>query len=134
MTFDSLGNLEKARRYLKAIEEGDKSFIANLFAPDALVEQKPNRIYPHGMRADVAQIAEAFEKGPKTFSRQTYEIVSGAVSGNTVVLEVLWTGTLAVPFASLAVGTEMRAHSAMFMEFSDGRIVTQRNYDCFEPW
>jgi ketosteroid isomerase-like protein len=29
---------------------------------------------------------------------------------------------------------EMRARFAAFIEFRDGRIVRQRNYDCFEPW
>jgi len=27
----------------------------------------------------------------------------------------------------------MRAHSAMFFAFKDGKIVTQKNYDCFVP-
>jgi ketosteroid isomerase-like protein len=33
-----------------------------------------------------------------------------------------------------ASGAEMRAHSAMFIEFRVGKIVAQRNYDWFEPW
>ena len=44
------------------------------------------------------------------------------------------TGTLAVGFGSLAAGSQMRCHSAMFFEFVDGKIARQRNYDCFEPW
>jgi hypothetical protein len=28
----------------------------------------------------------------------------------------------------------LRAHFALFLEFRDGRIVRQRNYDCFEAW
>jgi ketosteroid isomerase-like protein len=28
----------------------------------------------------------------------------------------------------------MRAHIAAFLEFRDGRIVAQRNYDCYEPF
>jgi hypothetical protein len=28
----------------------------------------------------------------------------------------------------------MRGRFAVFMEFRDGRIVRQRNYDCFKPW
>lgn len=51
-----------------------------------------------------------------------------------VALEVLWIGKLAVPLGNLQAGSEMRAHSAMFLEFRDGKIVDQRNYDCFEPW
>jgi hypothetical protein len=49
-------------------------------------------------------------------------------------VEVLWIGKLAVPFGNLAAGSEIRAHSAMFFEFKDREIVSQRNYDCFEPW
>jgi hypothetical protein len=49
-------------------------------------------------------------------------------------IEVLWTGILALPFGSLSVGSQKRAHSAMFFQFKDGKIVSQRNYDCFEPW
>jgi hypothetical protein len=47
---------------------------------------------------------------------------------------VLWTGKLAIPFGSLPAGSEMRAHSAMFIQFKVGKIVSQRNYDCFDPW
>ena len=36
--------------------------------------------------------------------------------------------------SSLAAGQDMRVSSAMFLELRDGRIVAQRNYDCFEPF
>ena len=79
-------------------------------------------------------MAEAFEKGRKLLSSQSYEIKNCVVNDDKVALEVLWTGKLAISFGSLAAGSEMRAHSAMFFEFADGKIVSQRNYDCFEPW
>ena len=82
----------------------------------------------------MAQAAEAFEKGRKIFAGQTYEITNAAVTGNIVALEVLWTGTLAIPFGTLTAGSQMRCHSAMFLEFRNGKIVAQRNYDCFDPW
>jgi hypothetical protein len=28
----------------------------------------------------------------------------------------------------------MRARFAVFLDYRDGMIVQQRNYDCFEPW
>jgi hypothetical protein len=61
-------------------------------------------------------MAEGFERGRKLFSAQTYEINSAVVNGNSIALEVLWTGTLAVSFASLSAGSKMRAHSTMFFE------------------
>jgi len=127
-------NIDLARRYLKAIEDGDATFVISLFTPDAIIEQLPNRIYPNGLRADVSRVAAAFEQGRKLFSRQIYEITNHSTTGNVVALEVLWTGTLAIPFGTLTAGDNMRCHSAMFLEFRDGKIAAQRNYDCFDPW
>jgi hypothetical protein len=73
----------------------------------------------------VKDIPEAFEKDCKTFSRQTYEITNEVTTGETVALEVPWTGALAIPFGTLAAGSQMRCHSAMFLEFRDGKIVAQ---------
>jgi ketosteroid isomerase-like protein len=95
---DSLGNLDKARRYLKAMEAGDGAYLAELFSPDALVEQLPNRIYPRGMRTNFSQMADAFEKGRRISSRRGTRSANEARNGNTVALEVLGTGKLAVSF------------------------------------
>lgn len=127
-------NLDSVRLYLKSIEDGTFSNIVGLFTPDIVIEQLPNRIYPQGLRASISQMSEAFEKGRKLLSRQTYQIQKGVAEGQSVAVEVLWTGTLAISFGNLSAGSEMRCHSAMFFEFQDGRIARQRNYDCFEPW
>lgn len=127
-------NLEAVRRYLKTIEDGEFAAMAGLFTADMTIRQLPNRIYPNGIESGVAEMAKAFEKGRKLLSSQTYEIKSALASADSVSVEVLWTGTLAIAFGSLAAGSQMRAHSAMFFEFRDGKISRQRNYDCFEPW
>jgi len=127
-------NLDVVRRYLKSVENGVFSEVAALFTPDVVMEQVPNRIYPQGLRASISQMSAAFEKGRKLLSSQTYEIMNTVVSGDSVAVEVLWTGTLAVGFGTLTAGSQMRCHSAMFFEFKDGRISNQRNYDCFDPW
>jgi len=129
-----LSNLEKVERYLRSIENGDFASIADLFSSDAVIEQLPNRIYPNGIKSGVSKMAEAFEKGRKLLSSQTYEIRSFVADGEKLSVEVLWVGKLAIAFGNLAVGSEMRAHSAMFFHFEDGKIRSQRNYDCFEPW
>jgi len=127
-------NLEKVRLYLRAIEDGEFAAIRELFAPDASMVQFPNRIYPQGISFSVAQMAESFDKGRKLLSSQQYQIKNELVTGDSVAIEVLWVGKLAVSFGSMTAGSEMRAHSAMFFEFKDGTIVSQKNYDCFKPW
>jgi ketosteroid isomerase-like protein len=127
-------NLDSVRRYFEAIESGTFTDIADLFTPDMTIEQLPNRIYPQGIRSGLAQMAEGFEKGRKLLSSQTYEIKNAIARGDSLAVEVLWTGTLAIAFGTLAAGSQMRAHSAMFFEFKEDKIASQRNYDCFEPW
>jgi ketosteroid isomerase-like protein len=128
-----LTNFKKVEHYLKSIENSDFAYIVDLFSPDAVVEQLPNRIYPNGIRSGVSRMAQAFEKGRKLLSSQSYEIKSCIVDGDELSIEVFWTGILAIPFGSLSIGSQMRAHSAMFFQFKNGKVVSQRNYDCFEP-
>ena len=133
-TMNSTSNLEKVQVYLTSIENGDFAYIADLFSPDAIVVQLPNRIYPNGIQSGVSRMAAAFEKGRQLLSSQSYEIRSAVAEGDSLSIEVLWTGTLAMAFGSLGVGSQIRAHSAMFFQFKDGKLISQRNYDCFEPW
>ena len=129
----STENLDTVRQYLRAIERGVLSDVVPLFTPDVVIEQLPNRIYPHGIRATLSRATEAFENGRKLLSEQSYQINNAVVNGDSVAVEVLWTGTLAVSFGNLPLGSQMRCHSAMFFTFRDGKIAKQQNYDCFEP-
>lgn len=131
---NAVSNLEKIQLYLKSIEDGLFAPLLELFTPDCVVEQLPNRIYPNGIRSGLSGMAAAFEKGRKLLSSQKYKIQRHVVEGDRVAVEVLWIGKLAMAFGNLPVGSELRAHSAMFFEFKDGKILSQRNYDCFEPW
>ena len=67
-------------------------------------------------------------------SRQMYKIKHEMADGNRVALEIEWIGTLAVPFGPIPAGGQMKALFAVFMEFREGKIVRQRNYDRFEAW
>jgi ketosteroid isomerase-like protein len=104
------------------------------YTPDVLQEEFPNRLVPTGARRDLAALREAGERGRKILRGQRYEVRAAYAVGDTVILEVLWVGTLAVPVGAIPAGGEMRAHFAVFLEFRDGRIHRQRNYDCFEPF
>lgn len=134
-TVESANNLEIAREYLRAIERGATGdALSRFFSPDVVHEEFPNRLSPNGRRNGLAGMLEGAEKGQKILSKQHYEIQRELEMGNRAALEVIWTGTMAVSVGSLTAGQEMRAHSAVFLDFHDGKITSQRNYDCFDPW
>ena len=128
-------NLDVARRYLAALERGvDETELAAFFAPDVVQEEFPNRLVPAGARRNLGDLIEAARRGKQVLSAQRFEVRGAVTDGDRVALEVLWTGTLAVALGSLPTGETMRAHFAVFLDFRDGKIAAQRNYDCFEPW
>lgn len=135
MATEPKANLARARKYLAAIERGATAAELNTFlAPDAVQEEFPNRLLPNGTVRDRKALAEAGERGKALLSEQRFEIRNAVASGDSVALELTWTGTLAVPFHAVPVGGQLRAHFAFFLEFRNGRIARMHNYDCFEPW
>ena len=128
-------NLVTIRAYLAALEAGAVGqALAKFFTPDAQQVELPNRLNSNGRLSDLPTILQRAEQGQRLLRSQCYEIKSEVAQGQCVAIEATWTGTLAVPLGSLAAGATMKAHIAMFFEFTEGRIRLQRNYDCFEPW
>jgi ketosteroid isomerase-like protein len=128
-------NLETARAYLRAVEGGATGeALARWFTPDVVQEEFPNRLMPSGARRGLRELLDGAERGQSVMRAQRYEVLSAFASGEKVALEVQWTGTLAVPLGSLAAGDDMRARFGVFLDFRDGLIAAQRNYDCFDPF
>ena len=127
-------NLEVACRYLRAIENGTAGDIVGFFAPDVIAHWYPHKLAPKGMTADLAAMRASSERGSKLMASQKYDVRNALVDGNQVAMEIDWTGVLAMQFETIPAGGEMKAHFAMFLEFRNGKIVRQTNYDCFEPW
>ena len=129
------GNLDLATRYLEAIQSGmTGDELAGFFSPDVVQEEFPNKVLPQGARRDLAAILDAATRGRAAMSSQSYRIVHAVANGDDLALEVEWEGTAAVPVGQLPAGAKMRARFAVFLQYRDGKIAAQRNYDCFEPW
>lgn len=125
--------LERTRAYFAALEAGATGeSLAAYYAPDVVQEEFPNRLNPSGARRDLAEILLGAERGQKLMAAQRYDILNLVAEGERVAVEFRWTGTLAVSVGSLTAGDELRGRFACFLEYREGRIVAQRNYDCFE--
>ena len=131
-TSEPASALERCRAYLQAVAaNGD--FSVHLH-PEIQFEELPNRVTPRGRVSDLAAMRLGAERGRELLRSQTYEVVAGFAAGAQVVLEVKWTGVLAVPLAALAPGDALTAQCAMIFELKDGKIFRQRNYDCYAPF
>ena len=131
----SSANIAFLHRYLSAIERGvTGAELAEFFTPDVVQEEFPNPIVPKGTRRSLQTLLAAAERGQQVLSSQRFEVLNTVSDGERMAVELLWSGTLAVAIGSLGSGSTMQAHIGMFMELRDGKIASQRNYDCYEPW
>jgi ketosteroid isomerase-like protein len=127
--------IDIVKSYLAALEAGAVGAqLAAFYTDDVVQEEFPNRLLPTGARRDLAALLEGAERGQKVMQRQQFELLRAVEDGDTVALELQWTGTLAIPMGSLPVGGAMRARFAVFLEFRGDKIARQHNYDCFDPW
>ena len=120
-------------RYLALVadHESDPAAIRDLLDDGMRFIEHPTVVSPGGSDRDVARIMESLEQGRRLLSRRGYEVLRHAVAGDTVVMRVRWTGTLAVDAGPLPAGTGLEAHSSMWFTVRGGRIARQENYDCF---
>ena len=131
----TVSNISLVRQYLRAIEAmGAFETIADFLAPDVAFREFPNRIAPQGRTRTAVEARAAYVRGRDLLRSQTYDVRSVVEAGNEVAVELEWTGVLAVDMGTLPAGTEMKAHVAMFLTFHNGKIVSQRNYDCYPPF
>lgn len=128
-------NVGRVREYLQAIESmGSFETVFEFFAPEAVVREFPNRIAPQGRIRRLEEMREAYEQGRRIMRLQKYEVKHVIEAGDEVAVELEWTGVLAVGVMNLPAGSEMKAYVAMFLRMRDGKIVEQRNYDCYSPF
>jgi ketosteroid isomerase-like protein len=73
-------------------------------------------------------------RGQALLKAESFEVVGAVASADEVALEVKWTGTVSEASGPFTAGQVLRARFAIFLEFNEGRITKQRNYDCFESW
>ncbi|WP_232832022.1 nuclear transport factor 2 family protein [Nocardiopsis sp. FIRDI 009] len=132
--FDDHPNVRTAVRYHEAVSRfAGPEELASFLHPDLVHTQLPNTLFPTGTVRDLSEVVAASKQGGEMLAHQHFEVTGAVASGDRVALEATWFGTLAVPLGGLPAGHVLRAHVAAFLDFRDGRIVAQRNYDCYEP-
>lgn len=127
--------IQIARDYINAVQNR-KSMedVLPFFHPDIEQTEYPNDLSPSLTTRNLDQLRDASEKGKNVLKREEYAIKAAYQYKNTVILEIVWTGTVAIQIGKIQPGGQMTAYFAQFFEFEDGKVIKQRNYDCFEPF
>ena len=123
-----------AKALFAAIERGDKAALLALYAENAVQVEHPNRLKPKGDRRAPAKMAEDLGRGKQMLREERYEVLEAVAAGESVALQVKWTGVVAVPVGALQPGDAMVCESGIFLRFEGDKIVEQHNYDCFEDF
>jgi ketosteroid isomerase-like protein len=127
--------LDLLGRYLAALERFEPpQALAPFFTPDVAVHELPNRLVPQGRLRAGKDLAEAVAAAPRVLSAQRYQVHRAVESGDTVVLDVSWSGTLKVPLGQTAIGGTVRARISMWVRFRGGQICEQTNFDCYDAF
>jgi ketosteroid isomerase-like protein len=135
MTSQTRTNLELAHQYLALLQRDAASpELESLFAPEFTHREFPNRLNPQGRCLTRAQLKAAADKAARILIEQQYSVRHSVVQGDEVALEVEWSGSFNLAFGNTPAGQPLRASFGVFLTFKDGKIVSQRNYDCFDPF
>lgn len=125
--------LELAIEFIKAVSEGKAGEELNMFYDECAKQiEYPNLLSKKVMERNLDDIKDASLRGLQVIKSQNYEIIKAHACGDTVIIEAIWSGKLAIELGKLKAGDEMKAYFAQFFELRDNKIVNQRNYDCFE--
>ncbi|MGB3339444.1 MAG: nuclear transport factor 2 family protein [Devosia sp.] len=129
-------NAQIVRKYIEAVTRFDDGAVGSLLHPDMHFHELPNRIRPAGGVDDLSVVMAGLRRAKegKVLTAQRYIIGDVIEAGDRVVMEARWEGDLAIPVGKLAMGNIMVAHLCMVFRLKDGRIIEQRNYDCYEDF
>lgn len=108
--------------------------LRKFYHPDIEQIEFPNLLVKNKTVRNLEDITSSYEKGKQVLQKESYRIINSYTDKNTVIIEAEWIGVLAIAIGDKKVGDEMKANFAQFYEFENGKIVKQRNYDCFDAF
>ncbi len=128
--------IEMVKRYFSLIEQfsSNESEFTSILHPEFRQREFPNQLNKTGQESDLADLLKRAAMGRKMLSNQKFEITNSVEMGDQVVVESLWSGSMAMDAGPLKAGQELKAQFCIVLEFKEGLLFRQRNYDCFEPF
>ncbi|SEW14135.1 nuclear transport factor 2 family protein [Chitinophaga arvensicola] len=121
-------------RYFQLLESfsADPVEFARIFHPNIIQTEYPNQLSNEIKQRNFDIMLESMVTNKIILKSQHFSVLKVVESGNTLVVEAKWTGEIGVDAGQFRRGQVMKAFICTIIEFRDGKIYRQRNYDCYE--
>ena len=128
--------VDLTRRYIEFFNDpyGTAEQLKQFISPEIAWEEKPNRFAPTGRTNDYTHMLTNFEIGQQYINPQTYKIDNIVVQGEKVAIQLSWTGTVVQTIGPFPIGAKLTAQVASFLQFKDGKLISQVDYPCYPPF
>lgn len=125
-------NIDTTHAYLAAVDAFDPDAAAQHLAPDVIQTEFPNIMTPARKQRSCENILTGTREAGYFLNAQRTEVTSMLACGDEVIVEAVWTGVVKGDMGPLKAGDTLRIYVANFFTFRDGKIATQRTYNCVE--
>lgn len=126
--------LALARSYIEFFNrQGTPEELSVFLSPEIVWQEMPNKFAPAGRTTRFDTMLKNFQVGQQFITPQTYTIENMVVQGDTVALQLGWTGTAAQTLGPFQAGENITCQIASFLTFKDGKLVRQIDYPCYPP-
>ncbi len=128
--------IETVKRFITLVEslQLNENNSSDILHPEYVQWELPNQLNSSGTKSDKTESLRRMQTAKTIMASQSYEVTSTLEQGNTVVVEALWRGKMALDAGPFKKDQVLKAFFCMFFEFKDEKIFRVKNYDCFEPF
>ena len=130
-----MSKIDLVRKYFELAEgfSTEAGSFAEVIHPEFEATIFPNLIAPKGQMYKGSNVENGMAAGKAILKYQKYDVSHWHETPVSVIVEVRWSGEMAIDAGRLAQGTVLVAHLCCVFDYKEGKIFRQRNYDCYEP-
>lgn len=127
-------HIDIARRYFYLLESftTDISAYRDILHPAIEQTEYPNAVVGQTVHRTLEKLNAGMEAGKKLLSSQKFDIRKFYELEDSLIIEAVWSGQIGESTGDFLYGKILTAYICIVMEFRDGKIYRQRNYDCYE--
>ncbi len=112
----------------------DRAAYDALLHPQMTETEYPNLLSPRLRQRSVDDGMKGIALSGQLLKFQRYDVRHWVEGGETLAVEVTWTGELRIDAGRLKKDQALKAEVCFVFQFREGKIHQLRHYDCYDPF